>query len=102
MPKTILVDIDGTICTEEKTFERSLAKPLPGALEKLRKWHADGHTIILWTARGWEQFRMTKQWLIDHEVPFDQLIMGKPIVDCFIDDRAFRFEGWHLPYFDKP
>lgn len=26
-PKTIFIDIDGTICTEERTFERSLAKP---------------------------------------------------------------------------
>ena len=31
----IIVDLDGTICTEEKQFSRSLAKVNPGAKEAL-------------------------------------------------------------------
>ncbi len=99
-PKTIMVDIDGTLCTEERAFERSLATPLPGSRERVNAWHDQGHTIILWTGRGWEQYKVTVRWLTDHGYKFHQLIMGKPIVDCYIDDRAYRFEGWDRPYFE--
>src|SRR5262249_43334304 len=97
---TLMVDLDGTICTEERTFDRPLAKPLPGALKRINRWHKEGHTIIFWTARGWEQYKVTIKWLNDHGFKFHQLIMGKPIIDHFIDDRAFRFEGWNKPYFE--
>lgn len=92
--KVILIDIDGTICTEEKTFERPLAKPLPFAAEALRMLKENGNTIILWTARGWEQYKITKDWLDKHGFVYDQIIMGKPIVDIIIDDRARQFIGW--------
>lgn len=92
--KVVAIDIDGTICTEERTFERPLAKPLPGALEALQMIKANNNVIILWTGRGWEQYRVTKQWLDDHDFPYDQIIMGKPIVNVFIDDRARHFKSW--------
>ena len=91
---TIAIDLDGTICTEERTFDKSLAEPLPGSIEKLQKLHKEGHTIIIWTARGWDQFRMTEHWLQKYSIPFDALLMGKPIVDLWIDDRAIKFQGW--------
>lgn len=92
--KTLCVDIDGTICSEEKTFERPLAMPLEGAVEALRMLKANDNTIILWTARGWEQYRVTKHWLDQHGFVYDQLIMGKPIVNFFIDDRGRHFKSW--------
>lgn len=92
--KTIAVDIDGTICTEEKTFERPLARPLQYAVEALQLLKDNNNTIILYTARGWEQYRITKAWLDEHGFVYDQIIMGKPIADIWIDDRARRFEGW--------
>ena len=98
--KTIMVDIDGTICTEERTFERPLATPLPGARERINGWVDPGHSIILWPARGWEHYKVTTTWLTDQDFRYHQLLMGKPIVDHFIDDRAYRFEGWDRPYFD--
>ena len=92
--KTIAVDIDGTICTEERTFERPLAMPLAGAADALRQLKANGNTVILWTGRGWEQYKVTKRWLDDNGMVYDQILMGKPIVDIFIDDRARHFTGW--------
>ena len=61
----------------------------------LRKLKENGNVIILWTARGWEQYKITKKWLDDHGFNYDQLLMGKPIVDLFIDDRARQFTGWN-------
>ena len=92
--KIIAIDIDGTLCTEERTFERPLAKPLPYAKEALELLKSNGNTIILWTSRGWEQYKITKAWLDKHGFMYDILLMGKPIVDIIIDDRARRFVGW--------
>lgn len=92
--KTIMVDLDGVVCTEERTFDRPLAKPLDGAREALASLKAAGHTIIIYTGRGWPEYRATKQWLDDHGMAYDQIHMGKPIADIWIDDRALRFTDW--------
>lgn len=92
--KTIAVDIDGTICQELRTFDRPLAKPLPGAVEALDYLKKNGNVIILWTGRGWEQYAVTKHWLDAHHFSYDQILMGKPVVDYIIDDRARQFCGW--------
>ena len=93
-PKTIMVDLDGVICSEERTFERPLAKPIEGAKEALQALHEAGNTIVVYTARGWAEYRVAKQWLDDHGMAYDALHMGKPIGDVWIDDRAIRFNNW--------
>ena len=38
---------------------------------------------------------MTTAWLKEHKVKYHQLIMGKPIGDVWIDDRALQFkDNW--------
>ena len=86
--------MDGVICTEEKTFSRSLAVPLPGAVESLLDFKRLGHTIVIFTARSWNEYEMTEDWLNKYAVPFDRLICGKPIGDLVIDDRAIAFTNW--------
>lgn len=89
-----IIDMDGTICTEEKTYSRSMAKPLEGAVENVNKLYDEGHSIIIYTARTWMEFEMTTDWLQRHGVKYHQLIMGKPIGDVWIDDRAFQHKDW--------
>ncbi|MFO0838873.1 MAG: hypothetical protein U1D55_10125 [Phycisphaerae bacterium] len=93
-PMTVMIDLDGVVCSEERTFERALAKPLEGAREALQALKAAGHTIVIYTARGWQEYRMTKQWLDDHGMVYDGIHMGKPIAHVWIDDRALRFTNW--------
>ena len=90
----LIIDIDGTICTEEKQFSRSMAKPLKGAQKALSKLKAEGHIIILYSSRNWAEYEMTIDWLNKHKFPFDQLILGKPQGDIWIDDRALKFSSW--------
>lgn len=90
----IVVDLDGVICTEEKTFDRALAKEIDGARDALVGWRIAGHTVTIYTARSWAEYRMTSEWLKDHRMPYDILMMGKPVYDVWIDDRAIRFTGW--------
>ena len=90
----IIIDLDGTICTEEKTFSRSLAKPKKDAVESIKNLKDQGHTIIIYTARSWNEYEMTINWLNGHEIPYDQVMLGKPIGDYWIDDRSLRFTTW--------
>ncbi len=88
------VDLDGTICTEEQTFERALAKPIPGAREALAGMIEAGHTVIIYSSRSWSELRMTEAWLKDNDIPYSGLHLGKPVADVFIDDRSIRFTDW--------
>lgn len=92
----IIIDLDGTICTEEKMFSRSLAKPIPNAIQSINKLYEQGNIIIIYTARNWIEYEMTEHWLKSNEVKYHQLVMGKPQGDVWIDDRAIRFEGWEV------
>lgn len=90
----IIIDLDGTICTEEKMFSRSLAKPIDKAIESVNKLFDSGHIIIIYTARMWIEYEMTHHWLTSNGVKFHQLVMGKPQGDVWIDDRAIQFQSW--------
>ena len=93
-PKTIMVDLDGVLCTEEVFAERPLAEPIAGAREALQKLRAAGHIVVIYTARGWGEYRVAKHWLDEHGFEYDGLHMGKPVADVWIDDRAVRFTNW--------
>ncbi len=92
--KVALVDLDGVLCTEEVFLERPLAEPIAGAAEALRKLRAAGYVVVIYTARGWGEYRVAKRWLADHGFEYDGLQMGKPVADVWIDDRAVRFTNW--------
>ena len=93
-PKTIMVDLDGVLCTEEVFLERPLAQPMAGAREAVEKLRTAGYVVVIYTARGWGELRVTQKWLADHGFEYDGLQMGKPIADVWIDDRAVRFTDW--------
>jgi uncharacterized HAD superfamily protein len=88
----IIIDLDGTICTEEKTYSRSLAKPIEGAIESINKLYQKGHIIIIYSSRTWMEYELTSHWLNENGVKYHQLILGKPIGDVWIDDRAIKFD----------
>jgi uncharacterized HAD superfamily protein len=90
----VIIDIDGTICEEGPTFERSLAKPKRNAVGALHLLKWAGYHITLYTARSWSEYAMTEEWLKRHAIPYDLLICGKPVYDLWIDDRAMKFTSW--------
>ncbi len=94
----ILIDIDGTICPEGPPRDRPRAKPLPGAVQAVNRLTDEGHVVVLWTGRGWDEYVATKTWLDEHGFKYAQILMGKPIANLIIDDRARRFEGWDKDY----
>lgn len=85
-------DLDGTLChTERGDYKRS--RPIMSRIERVRDLAADGHTIVISTARGYvteeDHEELTRSQLHHWGVPFHILSVGaKPYGDHYIDDRA--------------
>ena len=80
--KTIwLIDIDGTVCEDipNEEAERFLdARPLPGAIEKVRELYDRGDRITFFTSRTTEHANVTEQWLKKHGFPYESVCYNKP------------------------
>lgn len=89
--KTYCFDIDGTICSQEDQ-NYSLATPILRRVESINKLRELGHVVKFFTARGstsgidWTE--RTEEQLRSWGLGFDELIMGKPHADVFVDDKG--------------
>ena len=105
----IVIDLDGTICPVRKEGESYAdLQPFPGAKQKIRDLRAQGHYIIIQTARNMQTCgsclgkviknvgKITLEWLDKHEIEYDEIYFGKPNGEIYIDDRALRFTDWGL------
>ena len=103
----IIVDLDGTICKiKQKDQSYSDLEPNPGAAEKIKQLKADGHYIIITTARHMATCesnvgkvikkigKITLDWLEKNEIEYDEIYFGKPNGEIYIDDRSIRFSNW--------
>lgn len=103
----IVIDLDGTICPIKQPNETYAdLKPLPQAAERIRELRAQGHYVIIQTARHMKTCdgnvglamkkigKLTLEWLDKHGIEYDEIYFGKPNADIYIDDRALRFESW--------
>jgi len=102
---TYVFDIDGTICTlTSGSYEN--AEPIPKRIEQINKLYSDGNTVIFFTARGMGRsnnnmhfayhnfFALTRKQLSDWGVKYNQLLMGKPAGDIYIDDKGIKDEDF--------
>ena len=86
----IVIDIDGTICSQEKDYKD--AKPYFNRIYNVNSMYDMGNEIVFFTARGsgtgidWK--KTTKKQLKSWGVKYHKLIMDKPFADVYIDDRA--------------
>lgn len=87
-----IVDIDGTICTQQKSGEYHKAKPYVDRINLLNKLFDDGHKIVYWTARGMssntDHSELTQQQLMQWGCKYHELKMNKPSYDVWVDDKA--------------
>lgn len=75
---TIFCDIDGTIFHYRKfnTYLTSTPTPVPSVVSELQRLKAEGHTIVLTSARPEELREHTNKELKNANVPCDQLVLG--------------------------
>jgi len=97
--KVIIVDIDGTICTQvgdpgkpispEEFME---AEPFPKRIEYLNSLYDEGHYIQYWTARGCmsgiDKLKETREQLDSWGVKYNDVAVFKPFYDVWIDDKS--------------
>ena len=102
---TYVIDIDGTICTNTNGNYED-AKPIVDRIKLINKLYDEGNKIIFLTARGMgrsgnsvafaeKAFReLTEKQLKDWGVKYNQLFLGKPSGDIYIDDKGIKDENF--------
>lgn len=104
--KCIVMDLDGTLCPVKGPGEDYAdLQPYEDVLQRLRELFAEGWYVILSTSRNMASFEgniglinartlpVLLRWLDEHDVPFDELHVGKPWAGrsgFYVDDRAIR------------
>ena len=105
----ICIDLDDTICVPnhgESDSQRKYgdARPRKSVINKMHEWKRAGWHITIFTARRMLTHNgdveavkkdigdLTTQWLVKYNVPYDELIFGKPYYDVIVDDKALNVE----------
>ena len=82
------IDIDGTLTEETEGWDYANRTPNFKRIEGVNRLHAEGHHILLFTARFEEDREVTTFWLRKFGVRYHNLILGKPQYDFIIDDKS--------------
>ena len=107
--RKLVVDLDDTITiTEQGDYRHS--KPIEETIRLLKQYKAEGFHIIIHSSRQMRTYEgqvgkinvhtlpVIIEWLTAHEVPFDEIIVGKPwcgFEGWYIDDKAIRPSEFH-------
>ena len=108
--QTIVIDIDDTICFTNHNYQDAKQKygnalPNNKVINGMRILKRQGFHIILLTARRMlthngdiekiikDVGKITTDWLERYDVPYDELIWGKPYSSTYyVDDKAMNLE----------
>lgn len=102
-PKTIFLDIDGTIVQHTGEITKQTSSELillPGTIETLSEWDKKGYNIILTTGRRESTRKSTEEQLSKLGIFYDKLIMGigggarvivNDLKDYSLDNTALAF-----------
>lgn len=85
----VCVDFDGVLNNYEFYDPNELYTPRDGAKEFLMELSKRFY-VIIFTARDNEK---VEQWLIDYDMPFNEVTNIKKPATAYIDDRAIQFNG---------
>ncbi|MER2269206.1 HAD family hydrolase [Methylobacterium oxalidis] len=103
--KVIVIDLDGTLTVDAPGEPYETRQPRRDVIEKLRSVKEKGYRVVVQTARNMNSFSGNiglinvrtlpgvLEWLARHNVPFDEVIVGKPWCGAegfYVDDKAVR------------
>ena len=104
--KILCFDLDGVIC-KTKGNSYHLSKPNKQSIKKINELYQKGNYIKIFTARFMGRskenksaaikkgFTLTEKQLINWNLDYHELILGKPSYDLFIDDKSIFFnKNW--------
>jgi len=99
--RTVLVDIDETICFYSGERRYDLSEPNYENISKINNLYEEGWRVVYWTARGStskkDYTEHTRTQLAEWGCKYHDLVTGtgpnpKPHFDLLIDDKAKRIE----------
>lgn len=113
MPKRIIMDLDNTVCmpcdgdgqSSDPAVKYRNARPVGDVIEQMRAYRRMGFEIVIATSRNMRTYAgdvdairmhtlpVILEWLSEHDVPFDEVVVGKPwcgFDGFYVDDRAIR------------
>ena len=101
MSKKYFIDLDNTLCSTEKS-DYNNSKPILERIEYVNELKKNGNHITIWTARGAnsgiDHKELTLNQLDKWNIQYDELLMGKPNYDIYIDDKSFNVDSfWPVP-----
>lgn len=86
------VDIDGTLTWSSTGWDYENRIPFQPMINWVNRQYEEGHYIELFSSRLICDKKVTKEWLKKHGVKYNNLILGKPRYELYIDDVAKRPE----------
>jgi quercetin dioxygenase-like cupin family protein len=101
MARRVFIDLDNTLCfTTGNDYNN--ATPITERVRYVNGLKQQGNHITIWTARGAtsgiDHRELTIKQLTDWCVQYDELLMGKPNYDIYIDDKSFNVDTfWPVP-----
>jgi hypothetical protein len=94
--ETYAVDLDGTLAEYGGwKNDRSVGKPIPAMMDRVKKWMSEGINIVIFTARADdpENIPAIIEWLKDQGLSELEISNIKtPEMSRFYDDRAVQVE----------
>lgn len=103
--KRLVIDLDGTLTLDQPGIPYEDKLPNVALLTRLHQYREEGYVIIVATARNMRTYNgsvghinantlpIVLDWLKKHDVPFDEIHVGKPWCGddgFYVDDRAIR------------
>ncbi len=88
---TFVIDVDGVVASLVPDNNYAEAEPLMGAIGSINRLYAQGHRIVMFTARGsatgldWRA--VTENQFARWGLRYHELHFGKPAADYYVDDR---------------
>ena len=94
--KRYFVDLDNTLCrTENGKYATSM--PIQERIDFVNELKTAGNHITIWTARGSkskiDHRDLTIQQLGEWGIQYDELLLGKPDYDVYLDDKSFNIDA---------
>ena len=91
-------DLDNTLCiTSGNNYFNST--PIKERIEYVNRLKSEGNHITIWTARGSksgiDHRELTMKQLTEWNVCYDELLLGKPDYDIYIDDKSFNVDQYY-------
>lgn len=102
--KQIVIDLDNTLTINDDSPYPD-KPPNTAVINMLRKYHDDGFSIVISTARNMRTYAGNEgkiiantvpviiDWLAKHNVPYDEIRVGKPWCGTegfYVDDKSIR------------